>query len=84
MRNSSAQPYRSRSYDKWSHLIGVENREDIFLTEAMLRKWLNQGADRRIECIFCGRTYPVHVKGCDHCREYKGILPYIPEWSQWG
>ena len=70
------------NFDKWKHHIGVENLLDEPLTVNALRRWADD-PNRRVECIFCGETYPPETMACRRCREYKGIQPYIEGWSNW-
>ena len=69
-------------FSKWEYQIGVENLEGKKLTESMLRKW-SKDPSRRLECIFCGETYPVNTRFCGRCGEYTGLQPYMGDWSDW-
>jgi hypothetical protein len=68
---------------KWYFYIGIKNGKGKPLTEDQLRKW-SIDPKRLLECGYCGTTYPVYTFSCSHCKEYKGMSPYIPEWSDWG
>lgn len=72
-----------QEYEHWQFHIGIPNARGRPLTEAMLRKWAKD-PNRRLECTFDGETWPANYWYCPRCREYKGLHPYIPEWSDWG
>lgn len=84
-------------FERWKYLIGcAENLRGEPLTEEQLRKWADD-PDRMLECIFCQIVEPpdyfhllvtpspdspiATITGCPRCREYKGIQPHIPGWS---
>lgn len=71
-----------REWD-FTYYVGNKNANGKSLTQEMLDKW-KKDPERKVECVFCGETYPDGVTGCRRCREYKGIQPYIEEWSDWG
>ncbi len=66
-----------------------KNCNGVLLTEEMIRKWANQ-PEPFLECGFCGENgtlFDMRIESticCPCCREYKGIQPYIKEWSNWG
>jgi len=70
----------------WQFFEGIKNCKGEVLTKSMVKTWCDS-PDPRIECGFCGTTEPYEGPDklwCPRCREYKGIIPYIPEWSDWG
>lgn len=70
----------------WLGFVGTTNCKDEPITKEMIEKWVNNPKPE-IECVFCGGTKPydgAKSLTCFGCREYKGIQPYIPEWSDWG
>jgi hypothetical protein len=77
------QPPVEQEYKRWQFYVGIENSKGNKLTDSMLRKWLKD-PNRRLECVFDGETWPADNVYCPRCREYKGLQPYIPEWSDWG
>lgn len=70
----------------WKSLAGTKNRKGEVLTESRIKTWCDN-PNPQIECEFCGTHEPYEGPTnlwCPRCREYKGIIPYIPEWSNWG
>lgn len=65
----------------WGHLVGVKNEKGQALTVEQLRAWIDD-PNRKLECVFCARTLPLDAQFCPTCREYKGIQPHIPGWSE--
>ncbi len=76
-------PTATQAFDKWKHFVGIENDRGEKLTESMLRAWSNN-SNRELECTFDGEHFPSNYWYCTHCKEYKGLQPYIPSWSNWG
>ena len=78
-------------FENWRHYASPENKNcnGVSLTEDMILKWSEQ-KEPKLECVFCGRngsSIEMSLDGyvcCPICREYKGIQPYIQEWSDWG
>jgi len=66
-------------YEAWKHYIGIANLKGKVLTKDMLRNWAE--TDNRLECVFCGSIYDIDTKYCKRCKDYKGLQPYIAEWS---
>lgn len=89
MRKYTAEQYRELNKPNlkyWLGFVGITNCKDIPITKEMIEKWVNS-LNPEIECIFCGHTKPydgAESLMCFGCREYKGIQPYISEWSDWG
>lgn len=84
-------------FERWKYYIDIaENQRGEKLTEERLRKWADD-PNRMLECVFCQIVEPpsyfqVGLLGyagvdygtttcCPRCREYKGIQPSIPGWS---
>lgn len=65
----------------WQHLVGIPNPKGEALKPEQLRAWADD-PKRELECIFCGTRLPLDTQFCPRCREYKGIQPYIPGWSE--
>ena len=65
----------------WRHLVGIKNLKGQALTPEQLRAW-TEDPKRELECIFCGTRLPLDSQFCPRCREYKGIQPHIPGWSE--
>jgi len=70
-------------FEHWKYYVGIKNCKDEELTKDMLNEWAKD-PNRKVECIFCGSTYPDETWACSRCKEYKGIQPYIEDWSDWG
>jgi hypothetical protein len=70
----------SQVFKNWQHYIGIKNLEGKQLTKGMLMKWAKT-PNRQVECVFCSSLYNYGTFACMRCKEYKGIQPYIPEWS---
>ena len=66
-------------FEDWKHYIGMTNSKGVVLTKEMLEKWAE--TDGRLECVFCSTTYNNDVGYCRICHSYKGLQPYIAEWS---
>lgn len=77
----------SATYQEWCGYIGLRNNKGEPITEEMLRKWVNH-ISPPLECVFCGEQYSIDDihkgKACKPCKTYKGLVPYIEEWSDWG
>ena len=75
--------------DAWEHLIGTPNMDNRLLTKPSLEKWA-RSSRKVFECSFCGTRGTLHelsidgISVCPQCKEYKGLQPYIPVWSDWG
>ena len=69
-------------YEQWKHLIGIKNYAGTKLTTTMLRTW-SRDPHRLLECNYDGETCLPESKICHKCKEYKGLAPFIPEWSDW-
>lgn len=67
-------------FDDWKHYIGAENLKGKPLTKEMLYEWA-WDFERQVECVFCSTQYPYGTFSCRRCKKYKGIRPYIPDWS---
>lgn len=82
-------------FERWKYYIDcAENQRGEKLTEEQLRKWA-EDPERMLECVFCQVVelpsyfqLPAHrfiytggILGCPRCREYKGVQPHIPGWS---
>lgn len=69
----------------WFFHVGIPNCNHQIMTLEMLIKWTSN-SEPLVQCSFCGDIKPYRKNDlvCRGCREYKGILPYIPEWSDWG
>lgn len=65
----------------WHHLVGIKNLKGQALAPGQLRAWADD-PKRELECIFCGTRLPLDTQFCPRCREYKGIGPYVPGWSE--
>lgn len=78
-------------FEQWRYHASEESRNinGVSLTEDMIRKWANQ-SEPLYECCFCGENGTAlemrieSVLCCPICRDFKGMQPYIPEWSNWG
>jgi Zn ribbon nucleic-acid-binding protein len=75
--------------ETWKFLVGSENTEGKKLTKASLAKW-SKKSSKVFECVFCGTRgslAQMQVQGataCPKCQDYKGVIPYIPAWSDYG
>ena len=69
-------------FEDWKHYIGISNAKGVVLTKEMLENWAE--TDNRLECIFCSTIYHTSVLSCRYCNDYKGLQPYIAEWSDDG
>jgi hypothetical protein len=67
---------------KWKFHAGIKNSRGDDLTEEMIRTWSND-LSRRVECTYDGTILNPNFWYCTKCHEYKGIIPYIPGWSDW-
>lgn len=63
----------------WGHYIGLTNAKGVKLNKEMLGKWAE--TDGRLECVFCSTILDHDAAYCRVCHNYKGIQPYIREWS---
>jgi recombinational DNA repair protein RecR len=66
--------------EDWKHYIGMVNSKGIVLTKEMLEKW-EETDDGRLECVFCCTVHDKDTAYCRICHNYKGMQPYIAEWS---
>jgi Zn finger protein HypA/HybF involved in hydrogenase expression len=69
----------------WKHYAGMKNQRNETLTLEMIKIWC-ESPNPEVECEFCGNTQSFNTMDilyCHKCREYKGLIPYIPEWSDW-
>ena len=69
-------------YKDWDHCVGMSNSKGKVLTREMLENWTE--TDSRLECVFCSSIYDNDVGYCRICHNYKGLQPYIAEWSDNG
>jgi len=70
----------------WMSYAGIVNSVNEPLTKTMIRDWAGRN-NQQIECSFCGETKEYRNATdiyCNKCKEYKGMIPYIPEWSDQG
>jgi len=72
---------RERVMATWKHLVGIKNEKGQELTSEQLIRWEGD-PKRKLECIFDGTELPLDAQVCPRCREYKGIQPHIPGWSE--
>lgn len=70
-------------YERWEHLVGQPNSRGVRLTAEMLTAWAND-LQRKLECVHCGCLLDLDVRACPSCREYEGIQPHVPGWSDPG
>ena len=68
-------------FQRWHSYVGIEQAGKK-LTEQMLREWAND-PKRQLQCVFDGELWPSNYWYCPRCKEYKGLMPYIPGWSDW-
>ena len=68
--------------EDWKHYIGMTNAKGVVLTKEMLKNWIE--TDGRLECVFCSTIHDADVAYCRICHDYKGMQPYIAEWSDNG
>jgi len=71
-----------RTYDDVKYYKGLKNTRGEVLTDQMLRAWA-KNPNRKLECQYDGEQWPANYSYCPRCREYKGLMPYIPKWSEW-
>ena len=81
MAHKAALAYKPRrdwqqEYENWRALVGVRG-----LTAQQLKTWCRD-PKRKLECVFCGNELAIDARYCPKCKEYKGLQPYIPGWSE--
>ena len=74
-------------FEHWKHYANcAQNLKGETFSEEQLRKWVDD-PDKMLECVFCQIVEPPNyfdIEGftcCPRCKEYKGIQPHIPGWS---
>ena len=73
-------------YERFKYYVGIVNAEGQAITDDNIRAWASLEYPPPMECIFCGHIVFYSERGlaCPVCRDYKGIVPYIPTWSDYG
>ena len=76
--------YTNGLSESWKHLIGLPASNNTSLTKEQFNLWLSN-PDRKFICDACGQEPVINLENdfmhCPGCRDYKYIVPLIPDWS---